>query len=447
MNTKTSVNPFLRVEQCLIVDLKPYKKNSKIHDKKQVKQIAASIKEFGFNVPILIDGENNIIAGHGRVLACKELGIEEIPTISIEHLSDTQKRAFLIADNKLTENAEWDKEMLALEFKELGELDLSFDLDITGFSINDIDFIIGEDTAAEGEEENLEEILQASEDLPVVTKSGNIWILGRHKLMCGDSRDTENYKQLMGNLKADMVVGDPPYNVKLGATNKDRKPSIHKPFAMGYGEMSEEEYTEFLAGIFKNLAEYSKDGSIHYVFINWRNMYAMHNAGRQHYTELKNICVWNKPNAGMGTFYRSKYGLVFVFKNGDEPHINNFGLGEDGRFRTNVWDYPSATSFFQDPVTGESRNDLMKMHPTVLPVSIFIDMMLDCSKPGSLVLDPFNGSGTSIIAAEKTGRKLYGMEYEPKFVDAAIRRWQAFTGKEVVCAETKKTFNKIQNGN
>ena len=276
-------------------------------------------------------------------------------------------------------------------------------------------------------------------------KSGDIWQLGKHRLICGDSRNEENYKNLMGNLKADMVVGDPPYNVKLGATNKDRKPSIHKPFAMGYGEMSEEEYTEFLAGIFKNLVEYSKDGSIHYVFINWRNIYAMHTAGRQHYAELKNICVWNKPNAGMGTFYRSKYGLVFVFKNGDEPHINNFGLGEDGRFRTNVWDYPSATSFFQDPVTGESRNDLMKMHPTVLPVSIFIDMMLDCSKPGSLVLDPFNGSGTSIIAAEKTGRKLYGIEYEPKFIDAAIRRWQAFTGKEVICAKTKRTFNKIQN--
>lgn len=338
MNTQSPVSPLLRVEQYPVAALKPYKKNSKIHDKKQVKQIAASIKEFGFNVPILIDGQNNIIAGHGRVLACKELGIEEVPVISIEHLTEAQKRAFIIADNKLTENAEWDKDMLALEFKELGILDLSFDLDITGFSTGDIDLILDEGTSAEDEEENLAEILREAEDMPGITKPGDIWQLGKHRLICGDSTDEATYKKLLGGGKAAMIICDPPYNVPVGGHVLQRDDGKHPEFAMASGEMSEAEFTNFLATVFGHLAAFSKNGSIHYVWMDWRHMQEILTAGGRSYTELKNLCVWNKSVGGLGSFYRSKHEFVFVFKNGTKPHTNNFELGQHGRPRSNVWD-------------------------------------------------------------------------------------------------------------
>ncbi len=351
--------------------LKPYERNSKLHDKKQVLQIAESIKKFGFNVPVLIDQDNNIIAGHGRVMASKELGMEKIPTIQISHLTEAQKRAFIITDNKLAANSEWDNKILALELEELVALNLDFDLEITGFETNQIDLIISENK--DSENDDFPDI-NASDQ--TVTKTGDIWLLGSHRLICGDSREPEIYKLLMGNLKADMVIGDPPYNVKIGVAPPKGKEQLHTPFAMAHGEMSAEEYTEFLKKIFGNLVEYSKDGSIHYLFITWRKMYEMQTAGRSHYKGLKNLCIWNKSNAGIGTFYRNKHGLIFVFKNGTALHTNNFKLGQDGRSRTNVWNCPSAISFFKDPITGESRNDLMKMHPTVLPVSIFVDINL-----------------------------------------------------------------------
>ncbi len=424
----------LHIENRLVSGLKPYEKNSKIHDKKQVKQIAASIKEFGFNVPILIDGDNNIIAGHGRVLACKELGIEEVSAICVEHLTDAQKRAFVIADNKLAENAEWDTEMLALELKELGSLDLSFDLDITGFSTSDIDLIISDDISTDEEDGTSDEELPDMADVPMVAAFGDIWQLGRHKLICGDSRDAKTYERLLGERKADMALADPPYNVPIGGyVLKDRKPR-HTEFAMASGEMSNEEFTEFLSAIFGNLAAFSKNGSIHYIFMNWRHMYELLTAGQKHYKELKNLCVWNKTNAGLGAFYRNKHELIFVFKNGSKPHINNFEMGDHGRFRTNIWDYPSSSSFYKDAVTGETRDQLIKLHPTLCPVQMLVDMMMDCSKRNQLILDPFCGSGPSLIAAEKTGRCCHAIEYEPKFVDAAIYRWEKFPGEKAIKA-------------
>lgn len=441
MNTQSPVNPLLRVEQYPVATLKPYEKNSKIHDKKQVKQIAASIKEFGFNVPILIDGKNNIIAGHGRVLACKELGIDTVPAISIEHLTEAQKRAFIIADNKLTENAEWDKDMLALEFKELGSLDLSFDLDITGFSVSDIDLILGEETPEESEEENLADILQITEDTPVITKPGDIWQLGKHRLICGDSTDEATYEKLLDGSKAAMIICDPPYNVPVGGHVLQRDDGKHPEFAMASGEMSEAEFTYFLATVFGHLAAFSKNGSIHYVWMDWRHMQEMLTAGGRSYTELKNLCVWNKSVGGLGSFYRSKHELVFVFKNGTKPHTNNFELGQYGRPRSNVWDYPAPNCFFTDAESGETRDELVKLHPTVRPVAMVVDAIKDCSKQNEIILEPFIGSGTAIIAAEKAGRRCYGIDIEPQYVDVAIRRWQKITGEQTIHAETGKSFN------
>ena len=250
----------LRIESRNIDELVPYERNSKIHDKKQVKQIAASIQEFGFNVPVLINGQNRIIAGHGRVLAAKQLGISEVPTIAIDHLTDAQRRAFIIADNKLTENSSWNNEMLALEFKELGALDLSFDLEITGFDTSEMDLILLDEN-----KENDDVIPEVDEAMPAVCKSGDIWQLGDHRLICGDSRDNQTYASLLGERKADMVIADPPYNVAIGSVaTQDKKPR-HGQFAMAFGEMDSEEFIDFLGSIFKNLAAFSKNGSIHYI--------------------------------------------------------------------------------------------------------------------------------------------------------------------------------------
>lgn len=427
MSSTTEHRP-LHVESRKVEELTPYERNSKIHDKKQVKQIAASIQEFGFNVPVLIDGQNRIIAGHGRVLAAKQLGMEEVPTIAIDHLTDAQRRAFVIADNKLAENSSWDTGMLALELKELGAFDLGFDLEITGFNTGEMDLILLDENE---EDSGADAIPDINENLPAICKPGDIWQLGDHRLICGDSRDSQTYVSLLGERKADMVIADPPYNVPIGGNAvPDKKPS-HGQFAMAFGEMDSEEFTDFLGSIFKNLAAFSKNGSIHYIFMNWRSQYEILTAGRSHYKELKNLCVWNKSNAGLGTFYRNKHELVFVFKNGREPHTNNFEWGGD-RFRSNVWDYPSANSFSKDSITGETKGERVVLHPTVLPVAMFADMMLDCSKAGQLILDPFCGSGTNLIAAQKTNRHCYGIEYEPRFVDAAIYRWEKFTGEKAV---------------
>lgn len=355
----------------------------------------------------------------------------EVPTIAIDHLTDAQRRAFIIADNKLAENSSWDTGMLALELKELGELDLNFDLELTGFSTGNIDLIINEVTSVDGAEPSPDDELPDMAQIPHVAQWGDIWQLGEHRLICGDSRDGKTYERLLGEERADMAIADPPYNVPIGGYVLKGKTPRHGEFAMASGEMSSEEFIDFLASIFKNLTAFSNNGSIHYIFMNWRHMFEILSAGRKHYKELKNLCVWNKSNAGLGAFYCNKHELIFVFKNGSKPHINNFEWGSD-RFRSNVWDYPYGSSFFKDSVTGETRDQLIKLHPTICPVVMLADMMMDCSKRGNLILDPFCGSGPSLIAAQKTDRRCYAIEYETKFVDAAIYRWEKFTGEKAV---------------
>jgi DNA modification methylase len=437
MSSTTEHRP-LRVESRKVEKLVPYERNSKIHDKKQVKQIAASIQEFGFNVPVLIDGQNRIIAGHGRVLAAKQLEMKEVPTIAIDHLTDAQRRAFIIADNKLTENSSWNTEMLALEFKELGMLDLSFDLEITGFDTSEMDLILLDENKAPTDADVMPDI---DEDMPTNCKAGDIWQLGDHRLICGDSTKSEIYERLLGEQRADLVNVDPPYNVPVDGYISGWGKQKHSEFAMATGEMTDDEFLTFLGETFKNLATYSRSGSIHYVFIDWKHVYDVITAGRQHYTEFKNLCVWNKDNAGMGAFYRNKHELICVFKNGSTPHINNFELGQHGRARSNVWDYPAVRTFFKDSETGERRDGLMKLHPTPRPVAMLMDIFLDCSKRGDIVMEPFIGSGTAVLAAEKTGRCCYGIDMEPHYIDLAIRRWQNLTGKLATHAETGQSFN------
>ena len=412
--------------------LTAYQNNPKLHPQKQVAQIASSIKQFGFINPIIIDQKKEIIAGHGRFEAAKLLKLERVPAILVDHLSKEEVQAYRLADNQLTLNSGYDDELLKIELFDLSKIDLDFDLEITGFETAEIDIILDESTS-----DNPEDIIPELPIGPTITKVGDIWILGNHRLICGDALQEKTYKQVLETTVAHIAFLDPPYNVPIDGFVGGKGKIKHREFAMATGEMSPKEFKIFLEGFISQLIKFTEDGSLHYICMDWRHIDALIQVGKEFYSELKNICVWNKDNGGMGSLYRSKHELVAVFKNGTKPHVNNIELGKHGRYRTNVWDYKGVNSF------GRNQSDL-KMHPTVKPVALVADAIKDCSKRGNIVLDPFAGSGSTLIAAEKTGRIARCIELDPAYCDVIVRRWQALTGGEAVHATTGVKFNNIQ---
>ncbi len=402
-------------------DLKPYARNARTHCKKQLKQIAASIERFGFTNPVLVSDDLEIIAGHGRVEAAKLLGLKTVPTIALSHLNATERRAYVLADNKLALNAGWDRDVLAIELQ--GLIDLDFDVELTGFGIAEIDFIIDDAKSADPDQSDEPEDKIPVVTGPAVTRKGDVWQLGRHRLVCGDARSATDMATLMGNERADMVFTDPPYNVAIDGNVCGLGEVKHREFAMASGEMSRSEFTRFLTDSLGTMVSVMRDGAIAFVCMDWRHMGEMIEAGEAVFTELKNLVVWNKTNGGMGAFYRSKHELIFVFKAGAAPHTNSFGLGETGRYRTNVWDYAGISSI------GANRAEELAMHPTVKPVALIADAIKDCSRRGEIILDAFGGSGSTLIAAEKTGRSARLIEYDPLYCDTIIRRWETLTGK------------------
>jgi DNA modification methylase len=423
-----------RIEQVAIGKLKPAKRNARTHSKKQIHQIAASITEFGFTNPVLVDRRDQILAGHGRFEAAKLLGLPNVPVIRLEHLTEQQKRAYAIADNKLALNAGWDLDILAADLKELSELELPFDIEITGFATAEIDQLL-DGVSKPVKNDPLDSVPPVS--ATAVARLDDVWVLGDHKLLCADAREPAGYKALLGDEEARMVFADPPYNVPIDGHVGGLGSVKHREFAMASGEMSERQFTEFLAAIFQNMAEVSVDGAIHFICMDWRHIGEVLAASKTVYSELKNVCVWNKDNGGMGSFYRSKHELVFVFKVGSCAHLNTIELGRSGRYRTNVWDYAGVNTL------RAGRSEELAMHPTVKPTALVIDAIKDCSRRGEIVLDPFSGSGTTIMAAEKSRRKARAMEIDPLYVDVAIRRWQAFTGRVAVLASSGKTFEQV----
>ena len=426
----------------LAVDYQPLssliarKSNPRTHTKKQIRQIAESIKRFGFTNPVLVDSDNTIIAGHGRVEAAKLLRIESVPVIHLSDLSEAEIRAYVIADNKLAENAGWDRELLAIELHGLSELKLDFDLTVTGFETPEIDLLL---TSIKPDEPDSADHAPKPDDRPAISCLGDLWILGRHRLLCGDATKAESFKALLGGQKAQMIFTDPPYNVPIDGHVCGLGQIKHAEFVMASGEMSEAEFVSFLQTVFKHLAGFSSDGSMHFIFMDWRHTFEVMTAARTAYSDFKNLCVWNKTNGGMGSLYRSKHELVFVFKNGSAPHINNVELGKHGRYRTNVWDYAGVNTL------GAERSEALAMHPTVKPVSLVADAILDCSTRDGIVLDCFGGSGTTLIAAERVGRQARVMEFDPKYVDTIIERYQQLTGDEAMHAASKVTFNDMRD--
>ena len=360
-----------------------------------------------------------------------------MPTIAIEHLTEDQLRAYALADNRLAELAGWDEELQKIEFQYLLQVDLGFDLTVTGFDAGDIDFII-EGGGNKPPDARANAVPSIDTGRPAVTQPGDVWFLNNHRLLCGDATKRECFEVLMAGARAQMVISDPPYNVRIdGHANTGQGAARHREFAMASGEMSEAEFIAFLDRFIKLLCCASQEGALHYLFMDWAHQYELLTAARSHYSAQKTLCVWNKTNGGMGSMYRSKHELVAVFKVGNGPHINNVELGRHGRYRTNVWDYPGMSSL------GNGRAALLAAHPTSKTVELVADAILDASTRNGIVLDCFAGSGTILIAAERVGRRAYAMEIDAHYCDAAVRRWQTYTGADARHAVSGLTFTEI----
>jgi DNA modification methylase len=423
-----------RVVWHAIDDLKPFPGNPRRHPESQIAGLMKSIGKVWTN-PILIDESAVILAGHGRLEAAKRLGMSEVPTITISGLSPAEKRAILIADNRLPERAVWDFDVLRGHFKDLIEID--FDVEVTGFTTGEIDLAMDGKPAA-GTTNDPADLTGFTIDGPAVSQAGDIWELGRHRLMCGDARRGDDYERLLRGDFAQMVVADLPYNVRIDGHAMGRGKVRHREFAMASGEMSNAAFGNFLDGFIRLAIRFSRDGAIHYLFMDWRHMRVLLNAADPLYSELKNVLVWNKTNGGQGSFYRSKHELIAVFKNGTAAHINNFGLGGQGRYRTNVLDYPGVNSLHP------ARRGDLELHPVTKPIALIADLIRDCSRRNGIILDPFGGSGTTILAAERTGRVARVIELDPLYVDVAIRRWERVTDARARHVKTGLSFADVE---
>ncbi|WP_338025675.1 DNA methyltransferase [Bradyrhizobium zhanjiangense] len=414
--------------------LRPNRRNARTHSKKQIKQVATSIIRFGWTYPILVDEDQQIICGHARWEAAKDLGLKEVPVLVMRGLKEAEKRALALADNKVPANAGWDRKLLAEELGDLASLlpDCNLTLDITGFAPAEIDGLMLD--FGNSEHDSADASCTIGEQ-PISCR-GELWQLGAHRALCGDACDQSDWARLMGSDRASMLIADAPYNVQISKT-LGRGKIKHREFSVASGEMSPPEFTDFLTRWMRLAVQFSHDGSLHFAFVDWRHIGEMHAAGRAVFGPLQNLVVWNKTNAGQGSFYRSQHELIFVYKNGDAPHLNNVELGRHGRNRSNVWTYTGVNTFRQGRLAD------LTLHPTVKPVALVADAIKDCTRRGDVVLDPFLGSGTSLLAAERVGRKAYGMEIDPLYVDAAIRRWQDVTRRDAILAATGQTFDEV----
>jgi DNA modification methylase len=387
-----------------------------------------SLKRFDFVTPLVIDDENQLLCGHARLEAAKQLGYNFVPVVRASHLSESDKRAFIIADNRLAELASWNQRSLQRELRSLSDLDIDFDFAAIGFDTAEVDFILeSEDEIDDGAD------LPSIRDVPSIAKIGDLWQLGDHWLFCGSALEKLSYDKLLGGDRAQMVFTDPPYNLPINGHAGGRGAVRHRDFPMASGEMTPQQFEAFLATTASRIEEAACDGAICFVCMDWRGCEELLRATRRF--ELKNLCVWVKSNSGMGSLYRSQHELVFVFKCGAADHINNVELGKHGRNRTNVWEYRGCNSF------GRARESLLAGHPTAKPAALVADAIKDCSKRGDLILDPFGGSGTTLIAAEKTKRRAALIELDPLYVDLTIRRWQTFTGGAAAHAMTGVLFS------
>jgi DNA modification methylase len=428
----------IQIQYRAVGDLTLDPRNPRQHSQRQIKQIADSIREFGFIMPVVVDDSSQVVIGHARTLAAKKLDMPQIPVVEIRHLSKAQLKALRIADNKLAQNAHWDERLLGESFLELKELDVELDLTVTGFSFPEIELTL--QALQDGAHEQTDSQVDAAIGVPV-TQPGDLWELGDHRLYCGDPASEAAFDMLLKEAIADVVFVDPPYNVGADGHAPGKGKVQHHESAQASGELNRDESIQFLTKTCRLLAKHSKDGAIQFVCIDWRHAGELIAAGRDAYSELKNIVVWVKNNAGMGSLYRSQHELIFVFKSGTGRHTDNIELAKHGRNRTNVWQYDIAGT------QGRKGNILPELPPTAKPVQLVMDALLGCSNRGETVLDSFVGRGTTVLAAERTGRMCRGIELDPIKIDTAIRRWQNLTGRDAVRTSDGKLFREIEMEN
>lgn len=424
------------IEQRHVSSLRRYDNNPRKHPEKQLVKLAASIREFGFAAPVLIDEDGLIIAGEARVEAARRVGLGTVPVIVARHWSAAQIRAYRLADNRLAELASWDEEALAVELAAIIEFE-EVDIEILGWETAEIDLVLeGGESPSQASDPADEQMVLPSYP---VSRPGDLWLMGPHRLLCGSSLDRDAWARLLDGEIASMAFTDPPYNVPVSGHVCGLGKVSHAEFAMASGEMSKPEFTGFLATFIGAMLPHLKDGAVLDLCMDWRHMGELLGAVEANELSLLNLCVWNKSNGGMGSLYRSKHELVLIAKKGKAPHTNNVELGKHGRYRTNVWDYAGVNSF------GSSRMADLAVHPTVKPLALVADAIRDVTQAGEIVLDAFMGSGTTILAAERTKRRGFGVEIEPRYVDVAIRRWQTMTGREAVLAATGQSFAEVRD--
>lgn len=419
--------PHLQLVQRAPDELRAPARNVRRLDPAHVREAAATISALGFCIPIEIDGQDQIVDGVVRLEAAKLLGLPKVPCIVVSHLSDPERRLLRIASNRLQEKGLWDMDALKIEFQELILEDVP--IEITGFSLPEIDQILLDEIAAAEPGP-----LAPGPDTKPVTRVGDRFVLGHHEVICGDATDPLVLEILMGEERAQLLLTDEPYNVRISG-NVTGGP--HREFVMGSGEMSDQEFLAFNEAWMAACVPYLCDGALFGTFIDWRGNPTVHAAATELGLTAVNLVVWAKTNAGMGSLYRSQHELLPVFKKGKAPHVNNVALGKHGRWRSNVWTYPGASSLGSDARRG------LQDHPTVKPVTMLEDALLDMTERGDTVLDPFLGSGSALIAAEKTGRRCRGVELDPLYVDVILCRYHEVTGHHGILSETGEMFPEL----
>jgi DNA modification methylase len=408
--------------------LRPSARKLRKLDPVHVREVASSISLLGFCDPLLIGCHNELIDGDARYEAAKQLGLDRVRCVRIDHLSLEEQRVLRLAVNRLAEQGQWDLDALSIEFEELILLDAP--IDVTGFSAAEIDHVILGDAA-----EGLEEGPLEPDPATAVAVVGDIFRLGPHRIVCGDATDPAVLARLLeGDAPACLILTDEPYNVKIAGNVTG---AGHREFAMTSGEMSDAEFLAFNEAWTVAVLLFLCEGGIFGTFIDWRGLPIVHSAAAKLGLAPLNLIVWAKTNAGMGSFYRSQHELLLLFKKGSAPHVNNVELGKRGRWRSNVWSYPGASSLGSDSRRG------LKDHPTVKPTALLEDALLDLTNRGDMVIDPFLGSGSTLVAANKTGRVCRGVELDPLYVDVIIRRYEATTRNMAVLVGTGEMFGAL----
>ena len=432
-NSQIELSSKPRLERRPVDEVKPHPHHSRKPNRQQRRKLEASLRKFGENAPIMVDRQGFILGGHARFEALRALGRTHVWVLVLDHLNEAQARGYMLADNKIAELSEWDGRKLASEISGLIEIADDFEIEDTGFDTGEIDLILqGLDASDPDEQDEFE--LRAGQ---AVTAVGDLWSCGTNRIFCGDARDPSSYQSLMEGQTADAILTDPPFNVRIDGHATGKGALTHREFPFASGEMNEAEFTDFLRRVLVLLREHSRAGALIYCFMDWGHLWELPSAGRAANLSLINMCVWCKTNAGMGSLYRSRHELILVYKNGTASHVNNVQLGRHGRNRSNIWEYPGANSF---PRKGQERG--LDYHPTVKPLALVADAILDCTKRDDIVLDAFIGAGTSILAAERTGRRCFGIELDPLYIDTTIDRWQRMTGQQAI-NQHGQTFDEV----